>query len=46
MTMRITSRELMIMAIALATLLDFSANRLATHYLVAVGPFLLSDGVR
>ena len=44
MTARITSRELMIVAITLAALLDFSANWLAAHYLIPVGPFLIPSG--
>ena len=42
MTARIMSRELMIVAIALAALLDFSANWLAAHYLVPIGFGLLA----
>ena len=44
MTARITSRELMIVAFALAALLDFSANWLAAHALVSAGPFLIIVG--
>jgi hypothetical protein len=34
----------MIVAIALAALLDFSANWLAAHALVSAGPFLIIVG--
>ena len=44
MTTRITSRELIVAAVALAGLLDFAANWLAAHYLLAIGPFLLPSG--
>ena len=44
MATRITSRELIVAAVALAGLLDFSANWLAAHYLLAIGPFLLPSG--
>jgi uncharacterized PurR-regulated membrane protein YhhQ (DUF165 family) len=44
MTIRITSREIMIVAVALATLLDFSANWLAAHYLLSIGPFIIPAG--
>lgn len=39
-----TSRQLMVLAIALAGLLDFSANWLAAHVFVSVGPFLIPGG--
>ena len=44
MAARITSRQLIVAAVALAGLLDFSANWLAAHYLLAIGPFLLPSG--
>jgi hypothetical protein len=43
MTARITSRELMIVAIALAALLDFSANCLAAHALVSARDILVEQ---
>lgn len=44
MTARISSRELMIVAIALAALLDFSATWLAAHFLLSICPFLIIAG--
>jgi uncharacterized PurR-regulated membrane protein YhhQ (DUF165 family) len=42
--MRLTTRELMIVAVLLAGLLDFCANWLAAHVLLQVGPFLIPGG--
>jgi uncharacterized PurR-regulated membrane protein YhhQ (DUF165 family) len=41
---RPSTRDLMIAAIAVAALLDFSANWLAAHVLLQVGPFLIPGG--
>lgn len=41
---RFPARNLMVAAVALAALLDFSANWLAAHVLLAVGPFLIPGG--
>lgn len=44
MNKRPSTRDLMIGAIAVAALLDFSANWLAAHVLLQVGPFLIPGG--
>ena len=50
MTARTTSRHVplpkgvVVSAVLLAGALDFAANWLAAHYLLAIGPFLLPSG--